>query len=391
MATEQNPSGRRPHYHRGRRGPDRRGPDRRAGQAPDQPARSGDQVDVEQIMRDIRARIAQRQGVELSTQQVQELAARRLEAILDTRNLSPALMQQLRRGAGATPDAPTAISDSGYSFEQETLYETHRGLLRFIRRLLNPILKLFFNPTPVVHALHTQAKLNREAAAREAERERLQSEWNALHYEILQRLVTEVSRASVEMQSLTLRIESLAARVDFNDRRVRSLENVPTLGPARPQPRPQERPAEPPAAVAAATPPPAESAGAAPPSDAGATEATRRRRRRRRGRRGGAAAGDAAAGPVVVGGSEGLAGPDTVDIGDAEEGEDEIAEMNESAEVTVTAEAVAVELPPPPTTVPPPPPEEAEPLSAMPEQPTPPPDEPTPLAPGPPDPGPPDR
>jgi hypothetical protein len=164
MAPEQNPQSRRPHYNRGRRGPDRRGSDRRTGQPQDQQVRTGEQVDVEQIMRDIRTRIVQRHGIELSTQQIQELAARRLEAILDPRTINPTLMQQLRRGAAAVTDATPAASDSGYSFEAATLYESHRGLLRFIRRLLNPILKLFFNPNPVVHALSTQARLNRETS-----------------------------------------------------------------------------------------------------------------------------------------------------------------------------------------------------------------------------------
>jgi hypothetical protein len=72
MPTDHNTQGRRPHYSRGRRGPDRRGQDRRSlPAAAEQPGRpQGDQVDVEQIMRDIRARIAQRHGIELTSQQI---------------------------------------------------------------------------------------------------------------------------------------------------------------------------------------------------------------------------------------------------------------------------------------------------------------------------------
>src|SRR6185436_18127905 len=93
MAIDHN-QGRRGHFHRGRRGPDRRGPERRQGPPPEQAARGerSDRVDVEQIMRDIRSRIAQRTGVDLSNQQIQELAARRLEAILDPRGLKPELL-----------------------------------------------------------------------------------------------------------------------------------------------------------------------------------------------------------------------------------------------------------------------------------------------------------
>ena len=255
-------------------------------------------------MRDIRARIVQRHGIELSTQQIQELAARRLEAILDPRVISPTLMEQLRKGAGAAPEVPASTPEPAYAFEDSTLYESHRGLLRFIRRLLNPILKLFFNPTPLIHALHTQARLNTEAAAREAQRERLQAEWNALHYELLQRLVTEVSRVSIEMQSLTLRVESLATRVDFNDRRVRTLEGVVPQG--RPQP---PRPPEPVSAAAAAPgatdTAPAEAAG----TDGTASEGARRRRRRRRGRRGGAVPTEGTPGGGTVSGDD-LSGAD---------------------------------------------------------------------------------
>ena len=82
-------------------------PQRRTGRSA-----AGDQVDVEQIMRDIRARISQRHGIELSNQQIQELAARRLEAILDPRTIKPALLEQLRarRGDPAATPPPTLPS-----------------------------------------------------------------------------------------------------------------------------------------------------------------------------------------------------------------------------------------------------------------------------------------
>ena len=210
--------GRRGHFHRGRRGPDRRGPERRDGPPPEQNNRSErtDRVDVEQIMREIRARIAQRSGIELSNQQIQELAARRLEAILDPRGLKPELLDQLRRSAGERPvsSIPAPSASPSYPFDEAMLYDSPNGLLRLVRKLLRPFLRMLFNPTPVAHALAVQSRLNGELAAREAERDRRQAEWNALHYEILQRLATEVSRASIDAQSLSLRVESLAAKVD---------------------------------------------------------------------------------------------------------------------------------------------------------------------------------
>jgi hypothetical protein len=193
---------------------------------------------VDQLMRDIRSRIAQKHGIELSEPQVQELAARRLDAILDIRTISPALVDQLRNTAGDARRASLTASpvEPAYEFEDTTLYESDRGALRFLRRLLNPILKLFFNPNPLIRALNIQARVNVESARREAERAQQQAEWNALHYEIVQRLVTEVSRVSLEAQALVLRVESLAAKVDFNERRVRGLEGSGDEGVRPPLP-----------------------------------------------------------------------------------------------------------------------------------------------------------
>ncbi|OFW14379.1 MAG: hypothetical protein A3F70_11770 [Acidobacteria bacterium RIFCSPLOWO2_12_FULL_67_14] len=282
---DQNQDRRRGHFHRGRRGPDRRGPDRRLPPPPPAQPQGRDHVDVEQIMREIRARIAQRQGIDLSNQQIQDLAARKLESILDPRAMKPSLLDGLRRSLGTASPAspPRPPSEPVYTFEDTTIYDSHRGMLRFIRKLLNPLLKLFFNPNPLIRALHLQARLNVEAAEREAERERRQTEWNALHYEIVQRMVTEVSRVSLEVQSLSQQLESLSTKVDFSDRRVRSIEAAAVT--ARPLARQPE--------VAAVVP-----AEAAPAGDAGGEgagpESAQRRRRRRRGRRSPGVTGEAA-------------------------------------------------------------------------------------------------
>ena len=285
MAIDHN-QGRRGHFHRGRRDPDRRGPERRQGPPPPEQSNRGertDRVDVEQIMREIRARISQRSGIDLSNQQIQELAARRLEAILDPRGLKPELLDQLRRSAGERPaaaSAPPPGSSQSYPFDEASLYDSPNALLRFIRKLLRPFLRMLFNPTPIAHALAVQSRLNSELAGRETERDRRQAEWNALHYEILQRLALEVSRASIEAQSLALRVESLAAKVDFNERRVRTMEGTQARTP-----RPQEasqiaQPTTTPASEGA----PPQPGSAAPEGQSG--DAPRRRRRRRRGRRG---------------------------------------------------------------------------------------------------------
>ena len=127
MAMDHN-QGRRGHFHRGRRGPDRRGPERRQAPLPEQQqvnrAERAERIDVEQIMRDIRSRIAQRSGVDLTNQQIQELAARRLEAILDPRGLKPELLEQLRRSAGertVSVDAAAPPAAQSFPFDEATL------------------------------------------------------------------------------------------------------------------------------------------------------------------------------------------------------------------------------------------------------------------------------
>jgi hypothetical protein len=272
-------------------------------------------------MREIRSRISQRHGIELTTQQIQELAARRLEAILDPRTVKPSLLEQIRRSASTPVDAP-APTDAAYSFEESTLYDTHRGLLRFIRRLLNPLLKLFFNPNPLISALNTQARLNQAAAQREAERDRRQTEWNALHYDVLQRLVLEIARTSLEAQQLSMRVEALSAKVEFAERRARNIEG--TLHQSRPAPRHGEStPPPPPVHV---TPqrehgpgtPEVSSTPVAQEGGTGTGEGGRRRRRRRRGRRPQGGTPEAA----VIGAVAGAALPEATREPEALEGSD---------------------------------------------------------------------
>jgi hypothetical protein len=193
-------------------------------------------------------------------------------------------------------------ADRETTISNDAIYEAGT-VLRFFRRLLNPLLKLLFDPAPLTAALQAQARTSREITAQAAERERRQTEWNALHYQVLQRLVTEVSRNSIEVQALATRVEALAGRVDFNDRRVRSLENAPAANR-------RERPPEPvhaaPASESAVS---VENTGS--PVTVGATsgplgDGPRRKRRRRRGRRGATPGGESlgATTPGVAAGTD---------------------------------------------------------------------------------------
>jgi hypothetical protein len=171
-----------------------------------------DSVDVEQIMRQIRARIREKRGVDYTEEEIRELASVKLEKFLDPRGVRSDLLDQFRRSRAAMP-AP-----QNFAFEESTLYETHRGIVRWIRKILNPILKLFFNPNPLIQALHIQSELNTRNAKRE--------ELDALHYEVLHNLVLELTRLGIEVKNLKMRVESMSSRLDFDERRARALEGV---------------------------------------------------------------------------------------------------------------------------------------------------------------------
>ncbi len=205
-----------------------------------------DSVDVEQIMAQIRSRIRERRGVDYTEEEIRELANVKLEKFLDPRGVRSDLLEQFRRKRESS-------LPPNFEFEDTTLFETHRGLLRFMRKLLRPILKLFFNPNPLIEALHIQSKLNAQQAALEP-----------LYYEVIHNLVLETTRLGIEVKNLRMRVESMSSRLDFDERRARALEGVVQYRPG-------------------AVPP------LQPPVGAETTEATeserRSRRRRRRGRR----------------------------------------------------------------------------------------------------------
>jgi hypothetical protein len=334
-----------------------------------------DAVNVEQIMEQIRARIREKRGVDYTEAQVQELASVKLEKFLDPRGVRSDLLEQYRKAQ--PPYAPPELPN--FSFEADTLFESTRGPLRFIRRLLLPILKLFFNPNPLIQALNIQSRLNASAAEREARRDAQRYAFDQLHYEVMHNLVVETTRLGIEVKNVKMRLESLASRLEFNERRARALESVVVYKsggdearrdePRRDEPRrdesrrdepresrrdeqrreergrqegrrderrPERRP-EPPSAPA---PPPAvvadiASAAAESPAEANAEPAAAvpegpgqrsRRRRRRRGRRGGGAAAAVALGQggaeVAAANGEGEPAEESGDDFDAGDGVD---------------------------------------------------------------------
>ena len=277
---------------------------------------NADSIDVEQIMRQIRARIRDKRGVDYTEEQIRELAAAKLERFLDPTGVRSELLEQFRK-------RPTLPPGFLYQFEDTTLFESDKSIVRFFRRLLRPLLKLFFNPNVLSNTLHTQAAFNQYVYAHQP-----------LQFELLHNLVLELTRAGIEVKNLKMRLESVQSRLEFNERRARALEAVVQYKPDSTRGRGEDRgerrqgrsepPRPQPVQPRAAQLPPATRADAAEASATRSTEpqggidpitggesVRTRRRRRRRGRRGAWDAASAGSDPASAGSPATSAGSPT--------------------------------------------------------------------------------
>jgi hypothetical protein len=283
-----------------------------------------DSVNVEQVMEQIRARIREKRGVDYTEQQIKELAAVKLEKFLDPRGVRSDLLAEFRKSQ--PPPEPYTVPL--YAFEDSTLFDSRRPIVRFIRRMLRPLLKLVFNANALSQSLHQQAEINRQSVERFDRLETSLRQTGDLYYELLHNLVVELTRTTIEVKNMKMRVESIASRLEFNERRARALESVVVYKPSgdegrRERQEPPQRPeslAAPTATPAAAAVPQAPGTPSAgpqhptQPSAAGEGPGQRsRRRRRRRGRRGGPPA------AVVMGVAEATAS-DAPSTGDAPAG-----------------------------------------------------------------------
>ena len=235
-----------------------------------------DAVDVEQIMRQIRGRIRDKRGVDYTEEQIQELAKVKLEKFLDPRGVRSDLLEQFRQMPSGVP--PT------YEFDDNTLFQSDKAVVRFFRKLLRPFLKLLFNPNPLNQVLHQQVAINRFLVDRTAR--------DILFYEVVHNLVLEMTRASIDVKNMKMRVESIASRLEFNERRARALEGVVQYRPDAERGRERDRPREPERRIVEARQPvapvPGPAAGPGPVDPITGGDSLRsRRKRRRRGRRSG--------------------------------------------------------------------------------------------------------
>ncbi len=99
-----------------------------------------------------------------------------------------------------------------YRFGPETIYASSHagggGFIRAARRFLHPVLKLFFNPNPIISALSRQADLNR------------------YYVLLLHNMAQELTRANLELSNLKARLRTLGIRVDFQGKREKTMEQV---------------------------------------------------------------------------------------------------------------------------------------------------------------------
>jgi hypothetical protein len=173
-----------------------------------------DSVDVEAIMQRIRALIKEKRGVDYTEKEIRAIAHAKLEKFLDPDSVRSDLIEHYQK---LRPSGD--LLHRNFEFGDSTIYESSHSivgpLIRSVRRILNPVLKLFFNPNPIIRALRMQSQINKIVPSDPT-----------LTYEILNNLVVETTKLGIEVKNLKMRLESLSSRLDFDERRARALENV---------------------------------------------------------------------------------------------------------------------------------------------------------------------
>ena len=111
-------------------------------------------------MRQIRARIREKRGVDYTEEEIRELANVKLEKFLDPRGVRSDLLEQFRRKRDGAAAAELRVRG------HDALRDAPRRSCASCGSCCSPILKLFFNPNPLIQALHIQSKLNARSAAR---------------------------------------------------------------------------------------------------------------------------------------------------------------------------------------------------------------------------------
>jgi hypothetical protein len=173
----------------------------------------GTDIDVEAIMANIRRKIDEKRKGLYTEDEVREIAEMKLDAVLEASEFNSDFVAAFR----------ARDEKWNYRFGPETIYASSHagggGLIRAARRFLNPVLKLFFNPNPIISALSRQADLNR------------------YYLLLLHNMAQELTRANLELTNLKARLRTLGIRVDFQGKREKTMEQVVLERDSR-EPRP---------------------------------------------------------------------------------------------------------------------------------------------------------
>jgi hypothetical protein len=259
-----------------------------------------DHIDVEQIMRQIRARIRDKRGADYTEAEIRELASVKLEKFLDPRAVRSNLLQHYRSERQPAPlITPDEAHPPLWDFNPQSVYASDRGaagkILTIIRKILKPFSKLLFHVDTLWDVLTKQSVINRQHTAlfqRVHQRLITRDELDALNFEMFNNLVVEITRLGIENKNLRMQVESFGTRLDFDERRARALEGVVQYRPGAPVARPQQP----------SLPPSEEGGDDDETTEGGETRSARRRRRRRGRRRGPGEGGDQAQGSAEQGG-----------------------------------------------------------------------------------------
>jgi hypothetical protein len=98
----------------------------------------GSEIDVESIMGNIRKRVEEKRKGMYTEEEIREIAEMKLDAVLDASEFNSDFVTAFR----------SRDEQWNYRFDPETIYASSRGgtggLIRIARRMLNPVLKLFY-------------------------------------------------------------------------------------------------------------------------------------------------------------------------------------------------------------------------------------------------------
>jgi hypothetical protein len=159
-------------------------------------------VDVDELMRQVRAAIAEKKRALYTEDELREIAERPLETVLDPHDFKSGLLKELLENPRRW----------NYAFSPDLLYGSSRGVvggaLMAVRRLLRPVQKLFWNPTPMISALSRQSDLNHT------------------YVHLLHNMSLALTRQNLEIHDLKNRLLQLQGRLDLQARREKALESL---------------------------------------------------------------------------------------------------------------------------------------------------------------------